>query len=66
MESTLDRVPRLVKTSRAAEILGDSPRQVRELARRGVLDAVRLTERGHLHFRLDEVVALTQKGANDD
>ena len=61
MESTLDRVPQLVKTRRAAEILGDSPRQVREYARRGLLEPVRLVEGGHLHFRLDEIVGLIEK-----
>jgi hypothetical protein len=67
MEATLaDRVPQLVKTGRAAQILGDSPRQVRQLARRGVLDPIRLTEGGHLHFRLDEIVALVTRGAKED
>jgi hypothetical protein len=55
-----------VKTTAAAEILGDSPRQVRELVRRGVLTGVRFTEGGHLHIRVDDRLALIDKGDNED
>ena len=53
---------KLIPTRDVAERYNRSPRLVRKLAQDGVLPAVRLTERGHLLFRVEDVERLIERG----
>jgi excisionase family DNA binding protein len=45
----------VILTREVAERLGCSPKTVRELVATGRLNPVRLSPRGHLRFRLEEI-----------
>jgi DNA-binding transcriptional MerR regulator len=53
---------RLLSTRAAADRLGYSPRTLRLYAQMGLLEPIRMTERGHLRFRERDIERLAGDG----
>jgi excisionase family DNA binding protein len=58
MATNLTQDRAVILTREVAERLGCSPKTVRELVATGRLNPVRLSPRGHLRFRVEDVEAL--------
>ena len=54
--------PRLVLARDVATALGCSTKRVRQISANGLLEAVRLSPRGHLRFRAEDVERLIRGG----